>query len=141
MAKRIALALSCVLGVYVFFAASRGIVLLKTGNGPVQLLGVSILALTFLGAYLVYRELRFGFKTAELGRVINEVELPTKGMDTDALDTYLEQAIKKAQAQPEDWTVWYCVALGYHLQTDRKLARESMRYAIELYEKTAKEPS
>lgn len=141
MAKRIALALSCVLGVYVLFAASRGIVLIKTGNGPVQVLGLAIIALTLLGAYLVYRELRFGFKTAELGRAIDEVELPTKSMDTDALDTYLEQAIKSAQAEPENWTVWYCVALGYHLQTDRKLAREAMRYAIELYEKSLKETS
>jgi hypothetical protein len=138
MAKRIALGLSAVLGVYVFFAASRGFVLLKSNSGPVQVLGLAIIALTGLGAYLVYRELRFGFKTAELGRVIDEVELPTRSMDSEALDSYLELAIEKAQAQPQEWTVWYCVALGYHLHSDRKLARESMRYAVELYEKASK---
>ena len=140
MAKKFALGLTGVLAVYVFFAVSRGFVLLQNDNGPVKVLGVAIIALTGIGAYLVYRELRFGFKTAELGRTIDEVELPTRGMDSDALDSYLEQAIKNAQAQPDNWTVWYCVALGYHLQTDRKLARESMRYAVELYEKAAKAP-
>lgn len=135
MAKKIALLLAAVVAAYVGFAASRGIVLIQNDNGPVKVLGIAILALTSIGAYLVYRELRFGFKTAELGRVINEVELPTKSMDAEALDAYLLQAIENAQADPDNWTVWYCVALGYHLHTDRKIARESMRYAVELYEK------
>ena len=135
MAKRIALALAAVVSAYVFFAASRGLMLVQNDNGPVKLLGVAILSLTFVGAFLVYRELRFGFKTAELGRVISEVELPTRSMEQEALDAYLVQAIERAQAEPENWSVWYCVALGYHLHADRKLAREAMRYAVELYEK------
>jgi hypothetical protein len=127
-----------VLAVYVGFAASRGVVLIQNGTTPVQILGFAILAITLLGAYLVYRELRFGFKTAQLGRVINEVELPTKSMDSDALDSYLLQAIDKARDEPENWTAWYCVALGYHLHSDRKLARESMSYAVALYDKAQK---
>jgi len=138
MAKKIALGLAGVLGVYVFFAASRGVALIRTGNGPVQILGIAILALTGLGAYLVYRELRFGFKTAELGRNIAEVELPTRDLDSEALDSYLEHAMERAQVEPENWEVWYCIALGYHLHTDRKLARESMRYAVQLYQKSSK---
>jgi hypothetical protein len=138
MAKKIALGLAGVLAVYVFFAASRGVVLIRTGNGPVQILGIAILALTGLGAYLVYRELRFGFKTAELGRNIAEVELPTRDLDSEALDSYLEHAMERAQVEPENWEVWYGIALGYHLHTDRKLARESMRYAVQLYQKSSK---
>jgi len=138
MAKRIALLLSVVVSVYVFFALSRAAALLRFDNPLVKTLGVSVVLLTVLGAYLVFRELRFGFKTAELGRVINERELPTKSMDTDELDAYLVKAIERAEAEPENWTNWYCVALGYHVHTDRKLARDSMRYAVELYEKTPK---
>ena len=138
MAKRIALALAAVVAAYVGFAASRGVVLIQNENLPVKVLGLAILALTFIGAFLVYRELRFGFKTAEMGRVIDEVELPARSMDADALDAYLVQAIELAQAQPGNWKVWYCVALGYHLHTDRKLARESMRHAVELYEKRSR---
>jgi hypothetical protein len=54
-------------------------------------------------------------------------------MDAEELDAYLVKAIERAQANPENWTVWYCVALGYHLHADRKLAREAMRYAVDLY--------
>jgi len=138
MAKRIALALAAVVAAYVGFAASRGVVLIQNENLPVKVLGLAILALRFIGAFLVYRELRFGFKTAEMGRVIDDVELPARSMDADALDAYLVQAIERAQAQPGNWKVWYCVALGYHLHTDRKLARESMRHAVELYEKRSR---
>ena len=141
MAKRIALALAVVVAAYVGFAASRGLVLLRNDNVPVKILGLAILSLTFIGAYLVFREVRFGFKTAQLGRIIDEAALPSRSMDTEALDAYLIQAIAKAQDQPEEWSVWYCVALGYHLHTDRKLARESMRYAVDLYDKESRQPA
>jgi len=134
MAKRIALLLSVVVSVYVVFALSRAVALLRFDNPLVKTLGASVVLLTVLGAYLVFRELRFGFKTAELGRVINEIDLPTKSMESEELDAYLVAAIERAEAHPENWAHWYCVALGYHLHTDRKLARESMRYAVELYE-------
>jgi len=141
MAKKIALALSVVVAAYVGFAASRGLVLLRNDNVPVKVLGLAILSMTFVGGFLVFREVRFGFKTARLGRTIDEAELPSRSMDTEELDAYLIQAIAKAQEQPEEWRVWYCVALGYHLHTDRKLARESMRYAVELFDKESRRPA
>jgi hypothetical protein len=137
MAKRIAFILAAVLAVYLGFAFSRGIDLLKTDNSSVKLLGLCVLVLPLLGGWLVIREVRFGFKSSNMGQQITEGLLPSQEIKprSPEADTYLESAVARTKDAQDDWQNWFCVAIGYDLVGERKLARESMQYALELFKK------
>ncbi len=137
MAKRIAFILTAVLLVYLGFAFSRGIDLLRTDNGSVKLLGLCVLVLPMLGGWLVIREVRFGFKSSQMGQQVSENLLPSREIKprSPQADEYLEGAVARTKEAQDVWQNWFCVALGYDLVGERKLARESMQYAVELYAK------
>lgn len=137
MAKRIAFILSAVLAVYLGFAFSRGLDLLKADSAAVKLLGFCVLVLPVLGGWLVIREVLFGFKSTNMGQRVPEQMLPSREIKarSDEADAYLEIAVARTKEAQDEWQNWFCVALGYDLVGERKLARESMQYAVELFEK------
>ena len=137
MAKRIAFVLTAVLAVYLAFAFSRGIDLLNTDSNAVKLLGLCVLILPIIGGWLVFREVKFGFTSTRMGEQIPDERLPSRKIKprSNEADKYLEVAIELAKDAQEDWQNWFCVAIGYDLVGERKLARESMQYAVELFEK------
>jgi len=137
MAKRIAFILTAVLLVYLGFAFSRGLDLLKTDTDAVKLLGLCVLVLPVLGGWLIVREIRFGFKSTNMGQQIHEDLLPSREIKprSPRADEYLESAVARTKDAQDVWQNWFCVALGYDLVGERKLARESMQYAVELFEK------
>ena len=137
MAKRIAFILSAVLAVYLGFAFSRGLDLLKADSAAVKLLGFCVLVLPVLGSWLVIREVRFGFKSTNMGQQVPEQLLPSGEIKARSLqaDEYLEGAVERTKEAQDEWQNWFCVAIGYDLVGERKLARESMQYAVELFEK------
>ena len=137
MAKRIAFILSAVLAVYLGFAFSRGLDLVKTDSAAVKLLGLCVLVLPVLGGWLVIREVRFGFKSTNMGQQVAEGLLPSREIKprSPQADEYLAGAVARTKDAQDLWQNWFCVALGYDLVGERKLARESMQYAVELFEK------
>ena len=134
MARRIALILAAILGVYLVFAASRGIDLLKSDDPAVKGLGVAVLILPLIGTILVYREIKFGKLSYEMGQQISETFLPITELDDAARKIFLESAIEKTKNDMENWQAWYSVALGYDLLHERRLARDAMQYSVELYQ-------
>lgn len=134
MARRIALILAGILGVYLVFAASRGLDLLKSDDPAVKGLGVAVLILPLIGTILVYREIKFGKLSYEMGQSIPETYLPTTELDDQARKEFLESAIEKTKSDMENWQAWYSVALGYDLLQERRLARDAMQYSVELYQ-------
>ena len=136
MAKRIAFILTAVLLVYLGFAFSRGLDLLNTDNSAVKLLGFCVLVLPLLGGWLIVREIRFGFKSSSMGQQVAEDLLPSREIKlrSPQADEYLESAVARTKDAQNIWQNWFCVALGYDLVGERKLARESMQYAVELFE-------
>ena len=137
MAKRIAFILTAVLLVYLGFAFSRGLDLLKSNTGPVKLLGLCVLVLPLLGGWLVFREVRFGFKSASMGQQIEISLLPSSEIKprSSQAESYLAAAVDRAKDAQGEWQNWFCVALGYDLVGERKLAREAMQYSVELFKK------
>lgn len=134
MAKRITLFLVSVLAVYLVFAFDRGLDLFRVGGWQLVTLGICVMALPILGAWLVIREVRFGYRTSDLGKLIDPDLLPlnsVRARSTEA-NKYLEQAIERTKSNKHDWQNWFCVAVGYDLVGQRKLARESLYYAVEL---------
>lgn len=133
MAKRVALILSAILGVYLIFAAWRGFDLLLVDDPAVRALGVAVLILPTLGAILVVKEIRFGKLSFQMGQVIDESYLPSRQLSAEQKRTFLDQAIEKAKLNMENWQAWYSVALAYDLLGERKLAREAMAHSVDLY--------
>ena len=134
MAKRISFVLAGVLAVYLVFAGMRGLDLLHTSNTAVKLLGICVIVLPLLGALLVIREVRFGYAISNLGRQIDPELLPTtdiKPRSQEAQD-YLDAVIARTQADGVNWRYWYCVGIGYDLNSQRRLARECMQHALSL---------
>ena len=134
MAKRVALILSSILGVYLLFTASRGLDLLKVDDPAVKALGLAVLVLPILGVILVVREIRFGKLSYVMGQLIDTTYLPQTGLSEEEKTAFLESAIEKTKSDMKNWQSWYSVALGYDLVNQRKLAREAMQHSVELYQ-------
>jgi len=72
-----------------------------------------------------------------MGQQVAEDLLPSREIKPRSLqaDEYLERAVERTKEAQDEWQNWFCVALGYDLVGERKLARESMQYAVDLFEK------
>jgi len=134
MARRIAIILSLILSVYLFFAASRGLDLLRAEDSGVKALGLAVLILPLLGVIVVIREIRFGRTSYQMGQTINESYLPMSDLTDDEKKINLDQVIARAKNELTSWQAWYSVALAYDLLNERKLAREAMRHSVELFQ-------
>ena len=66
-ARRVAWVLVAVLAVYFVLLGQRALWLIGDGRLAFVLLGVGVLILPFVGAYTVWREVRFGFRMQEEG--------------------------------------------------------------------------
>lgn len=138
-AKRLVGVLVAALVFYFALIGYRGVYLLGQHGIGLKVLGVAVLVLPLVGAWLVAAEIRFGQATARLGARLDaegaepEPELPrTAGgrVDRAAADALFEQRRAEVEAAPDDWRGWYRLAHAYDLAGDRKRAREAMRTAI-----------
>lgn len=134
MAKRISLALTAILLVYLVFTVLRGLDFLAVDDPAVKALGVAVLVLPVLGGILIFREIKFGKLSFNMGQSIDEQYLPTTELTEDEKREFLDTAIARAKEQMDSWQAWYSVALAYDLLKERKLARQAMQYSVELFQ-------
>lgn len=139
VARRIALALAGILGVYLAFATMRAFDFLAVDDPVSRFLGIAILTMPVLGIAVIVKEVRFGFKTSKMGAEIDQVRLPVNGMSAEAKFQYLNAAITPTQVADSTWQDWYCLAMGCDLTGERKLAREAMRWSVHLYDELSRE--
>ena len=137
-----AVALTGLLGLYVWLVATRATALLRTGE-PVGIgLGIAFWVLPPLVIWLVAREWRLAI---DVQRMADELayadELPVDDLprspggriDRAAAREAFEPARERAEAQPDDWRSWYHLAFAYDAAGDRRRARESLRTASRLH--------
>jgi hypothetical protein len=138
-AKRTAIALSVVFVAYAVLLGWRGVLLIGTGDPVAVVLGVAVLVIPVLGAYLVWRELQFGRRTEALARELEAVgglpvddlpRRPSGRIDRAAADAAFEKYRVEAEAAPDDWRVWFRLSTAYDAAGDRRRARSTMRTAI-----------
>ena len=142
-ARTVAIALAVVTGVYLVFIAQRAWELMSSGNAVAFVLGLAIMALPVIGVWVIWRELEFGFRTAQLGRVLDE----SGGLPEDDLPRMASGRVERAAADarfavrqreveecPDDWGAWFRLAVAYDDAGDRRRARAAMRTAIERYD-------
>lgn len=120
-ARRIALGMAFAFAVYAGFVAWRGWDFIASGEPVAIGLGLAVLILPFLAGWLVWREVRFGFRMQELGSRLTEPD-----------ERPLEERVARAQADPDDWRAWYWAGVGLLEAGDKKQARAALDHAWEV---------
>jgi hypothetical protein len=141
--RTVALLLTAVLAVYFVLLGGRGVLLIGTGDPVGVGLGIGVLILPLIGAWIAWTNLRFGLKTEKMARQLADegglpdtTSLPRRAsgrVDRDAADAWFEERRVETEAEPDDWRSWFRLAQAYDLAGDRGRARETMRKAITLY--------
>jgi hypothetical protein len=145
-ARTIAWILAGAVGVYLLFVAARAWVLITSGDPVPVLLGISVIVIPLLGAWMLGRELVFGVRSQQLGRTLGAEgglppddlpRTPSGRIERAAADERFEEYRAEAAADPDDWRNWYRLAIAYDDARDRRRAREAMRTAIRLHSSQA----
>lgn len=144
-AKQTAILLAVVFVAYAVLIGWRGVLLIKVGTPVSVVLGLAVLVIPLIGAYLVWREIQFGRQTEALARELEAVgglpvddlpRRPSGRVDRAAADEAFGRYKAEAEAAPDDWRVWFRLSTAYDAAGDRKRAREAMRTAIAHHDQT-----
>ena len=144
-AKQTAILLAVVFVAYAVLIGWRGVLLIKVGTPVSVVLGLAVLVIPFIGAYLVWREIQFGRQTELLARELEAAgglpvddlpRRPSGRVDRAAADEAFGRYKAEAEAAPDDWRVWFRLSTAYDAAGDRKRAREAMRTAIAHHDQT-----
>lgn len=129
------------LAVYLLLLSKWALGMLAIGTWLGIVLGSLVFAFPILGAYAIYRELRFGLKVEAMGRDLEnanewpvfQLELRPSGRPTkESADENFKTIAKQAEANPNDWKSAFALALAYDACGDRPRARKAMAEAMAL---------
>lgn len=138
-AKQTAFVLAAVFVAYAALIGYRGVLLIKVGTPVSVVLGLAVLVIPVVGAYLVWREIQFGRRTEVLAKELEAAgglpvddlpRRPSGRIDRAAADEAFGRYRAEAEAAPGDWRVWFRLSTAYDAAGDRKRARQAMRKAI-----------
>lgn len=138
-AKLGAVVMSALVVMYLALLGQKGYLFLLEPNIVAKVIGFAILFLPLLGAWTIYRELRFGIAIENLGRTLEAEGLwprfkfgvmPSgRANKAEALQEFQEYK-DAALADESNWRKWFALGLIYDACGDRKRARSAMRQAI-----------
>lgn len=141
-ARTTAVILTVVLVVYFWLLGQRAVWLIQTGTAVAIGLGVAVLILPVIGAWIAVVNLRFGAQVERLARrLADEHGLPDASdlprrpsgrVDRAAADAWFDDRKAELDAGPDDWRNWYRLAYAYDIAGDRRRARDTMRQALKL---------
>lgn len=138
-----ALVLVVAVAAYLLLAGARGVALITSGEVVPVGLGIAVLVIPFIGAWVVWREISFGYAMQRMGRqLVAEGDLPVDDFERtpsgrmvrEEAERFFAAERERVEAQPDDWRSWYRLGLAYDAARDRRRAREAMRRARRLYE-------
>lgn len=141
------------LGFYFVLLGSTGIDLVRSGDVAAVGLGIGVLILPVVGAWIVYATLRAGLEHQHLARRIHDEGLeldvsdlprmPSGRVDRAAADELFATVKQEWEADPDNWRRSYRLARAYDYAGDRGRARETMRRAVALekFERRGDAPS
>ncbi len=129
--------------VYFVLLGWRAFDLMATGTVAGIGLGIGVLILPFIGAWLIYATLRAGIEHQKLaremaaeGRELDVSALPRRAsgrIERDAADALFAQVKQEWEADPTDWHNTYRIARAYDYAGDRGRARAMMKRAVAQY--------
>jgi cytochrome c-type biogenesis protein CcmH/NrfG len=142
MSTRVGVALmAAALALYIVLVAQRAYLLLTSGEPVAIAMGAALVLLPVLGAWGLWRELRFGMRAQALARRLEaEGGLPAEQIDVREsgrperaqADALFPAYRADVEAHPDDWRAWFRLGLVYDGAGDRRRARHAVRTAIVL---------
>ncbi|CAI9391731.1 hypothetical protein [Microbacterium sp. T2.11-28] len=142
MSTRVGVALmAAALALYIVLVAQRAYLLLTSAEPVAVAMGAALVLLPVLGAWGLWRELRFGMRAQALARRLEaegglpaeEIDVRQSGRPERAQADALFPAYRAdVEAHPDDWRAWFRLGLVYDGAGDRRRARHAVRTAIAL---------
>ena len=132
------------LAVYLVVLSKWALGMLAIGTPLGISLGLLVFSFPLLGAYSIYRELRFGLRVEAMGRELEaagewpvfQLVLRPSGRPTrESADENFKQVAKVAEKNPDDWKSAFALSLAYDACGDRPRARKAMAEAMALHKK------
>jgi hypothetical protein len=142
-ARTVAIVLAAVTCVYLVLIAQRAWELVSTGEPVAVVLGLAICVLPVIGVWVIWRELEFGLRTAQLGRELEASgglpaddlpRLPSGRVVREAADLRFGECQSDVESHPHDFGAWFRLAIAYDDAGDRRRARAAMRTAIATFD-------
>ncbi|MFE9428851.1 hypothetical protein ACFYNO_38570 [Kitasatospora sp. NPDC006697] len=119
----------------------EGVQLIATGKPAGIGIGVSAFVIPGIGVWFLRQTIRFGRTTeamskeleAEGGLPVDELRRTSGGrIDRASADEVFAKRRAEAEAEPQDWRVWFRLAVAYADAGDTPRARKTMHHAIKL---------
>ncbi|HCA84119.1 MAG TPA: hypothetical protein DEQ61_00575 [Streptomyces sp.] len=136
-------ALAAVLVVYFVLAGGRGIALIGQGTAVTVALGLSVLVMPLIGVWFLCQTTKFARDADRLAAELESegglppdelVRSPSGRIDRDSADAVFTRRKTEAEGAPEDWRVWFRLAVAYRDARDTPRARKAMQRAIALHD-------
>jgi hypothetical protein len=109
-------------------------------------LGVALLVMPLIGIWVMVSTVRAGLTHQRLGRIVKDEgmeldvsslpRMPSGRIERDAADALFETVRVELENDPDNWRRWYRLARAYDYAGDRSRAREAMKKAVEMAERT-----
>ena len=137
----------CLALVVYFFLLGRLAMAFITSGEPAAIgLGAALLIFPLVGIWVMVSTLRAGLAHQRLARIASEegMELdvsalprrPSGRIERDAADALFVSVREELENDPDNWRRWYRLARAYDYAGDRSRARETMRKAVEMQERS-----
>jgi hypothetical protein len=136
-----AIVMAVLLVIYLVFVVHYSFVLIGTGIGVAIAMGVALLVLPLIAAWLLIREVQFVLRGEKLVKRMGAAgelpvddlpRLPSGRADAAAADEQFPAYKAAVEADPESWRAWLLLGLAYDASGDRSRARWATREAIKL---------
>jgi tetratricopeptide (TPR) repeat protein len=137
----------CVALVVYFFLLGRLAWAFITSGEPAAIgLGAALLIMPLIGIWVMVSTLRAGLAHQRLARIARdegmELEVsslprrPSGRIERAAADALFASVREELENDPDNWRRWYRLARAYDYAGDRSRARETMRKAVEMQERS-----
>ena len=137
------IAFFCLALIFYFAMLTRtAVALIRSGTPAAAALGIGVLILPVVGAWVMVATLRAGLAHQRLARLAAEYgmeldvtdlpRMPSGRIQREAADEMFATVRAELDADPDNWLRWYRLARAYDYAGDRSRARETMRRAVEL---------
>jgi tetratricopeptide (TPR) repeat protein len=136
-AKIWALVMTALAAIYVVLLGQKAVLLILDDNWVAKAMGLALLVLPIVAAWAILTEVKFGIDAERLAKTNSlpqlQLELRPSGRATKESAQLEFERIKALVSQDlENWELWFRLGECYDASGDRKLARKSIRKAIQL---------
>jgi cytochrome c-type biogenesis protein CcmH/NrfG len=137
----------CVALVVYFWMLGRiAMAFITSGRAAAIVLGLALLIMPLIGIWVMVSTVRAGLAHQRLARIAREegMELDVSSLprmasgriQRDAADAMFETVRGELEDDPDNWRRWYRLARAYDYAGDRSRAREAMKRAVEMQERS-----